>query len=74
VLGSRSLWRVLGWGHDPWWDVAGRSARRRARRRLLDLVLAGLAAALIAGTVGARVEGADGTSGPAPAASAAAQR
>ena len=52
MSGSRPLWLALGWGRDPWWDVSGRTARRRARRRLLDLALAAVAAGLVAGTVG----------------------
>ena len=58
MSGSRPLWRALGWGRDPWWDVSGRTARRRARRRLLDLALALTAAALVAGTVGGNAQAA----------------
>jgi hypothetical protein len=50
-----------GRGHDPWWDVTGRTARRRARRRLIDLVLATTAAALLLGSAGSRADAA-GTS------------
>jgi hypothetical protein len=61
LSGTRPLWlATLGWGTDPWWDVTGRTARRRARRRLLDLalVVAVLAAFVSTSGTGARIAGA----------------
>ena len=59
MTGTRPLWLALGRGRDPWWDVTGRTARRRARRRLVDLVLALAVAALLVSTArtGARAAG-----------------
>ena len=59
MTGARPLWlATLGWGSDPWWDVTGRTARRRARRRLVDIALGIAVAALLVSVTGQGVRAA----------------